>query len=143
MDERDHDRPIEEPLEIGARLAAANADEQRAADPEPAADQVVEPDAARRDVAAGLARLQRRPVDGPERLDDLRFDERELVAPSGGRRPVTAAGGVSITLEPDPGQRRHPVVRNHRRPRVHRDMDVLHDAKDAGIERAGITGDGR
>ena len=73
MHERAQDAGRGEPLEQRARLAQPAADALHVADGEPAADERVQVDAARHDVAARVGGRE-------QALEPLGLDEREVVA---------------------------------------------------------------
>src|SRR6266404_7245479 len=86
-------------LQVPARLADLDARALDVADPEPLADQVVDPDAAHDHLAAGLRAGE------ADILQDLRLDQRQAVA------RVTMIAEVPVADQPLPGDRRH---RGHR-----------------------------
>ena len=103
-------KPLQHPglgelLQVGARLAQAVAAALGLAHHEAPADQVVEGEAARHDVAAGLPRPQFDAVLARERLDRLGLDQRDVPARLAilGERP--AAREVAVALEPAAGDR--------------------------------------
>ena len=77
MDERSQQTWTRELLEMGARLGEPSSDALHRADLEAMADECVQRNPTRDDVAA---RLLPRQVDG---LEHFRFDERELIPASG------------------------------------------------------------
>jgi hypothetical protein len=105
-------------LEVGARFGQPAADALDGADPEASADEAVERDAARDDVAACLF---------PGELDlveHLRLGQRELVpAPRAAEGSPTC--GVAVTGEPAAGERLSLVDVGERRLRVRGDQDRL------------------
>src|SRR5438046_1773332 len=111
VDEARHDALLREVLEVLAGLAEPRADHAHRAHPELAIDQVVERNAGRCDVAAGLrgGELDPEPValgvlDAvEERRDGLRLDQRHLAAAVARLRRGEAGTEVAIDLVPEKG----------------------------------------
>src|SRR3990170_4975108 len=82
--------------QVVAGLVEAEAAQHHLAGAELAADQVVQRDALRHDVATGLPRLDLRLVVALQRLDRLKLDERDLAAAA--RRAGPAAGGAEVAV---------------------------------------------
>ena len=122
MDERLHNGLSHEPFEVGARLAQPHADALDVADPELPSDEVVERNAARRQVAAGRAGREGHSVCS-EVGEDFGLDQRYVAAIAAGRRVVPGAGRISIAGQPAPRRRVDGRKLLHRRPFGGRDVD--------------------
>ena len=112
VDERPEDRPADELLHVGARLAQLDALDPHAADPERAPDQLVEPDAPGGQVPAGRPRLEADPVLGGEPVELLGLDERDLA--DLGRVLLGDRERIAVTGQPDAGDRGHALDGTHR-----------------------------
>src|ERR1700730_1019459 len=132
MDETGHHATLREIVQMLARLAETRAPHEHRADPKFTADEMIERDTGRRDVAAGIRRggpdteLPPRGVGhaGEERLDGFDLDQRDF-APAMARRlrPEPGAGEIPIALKPASRERPHFDDRLHRRRRFRRDVD--------------------
>src|SRR5262245_8247260 len=93
MDERPQQTGPGEPFQVSARLAEPSSDALGGADLEPPADEPVEADAARDDIASRLC-----PVE-VDLVEDLGLDQRQLV-PAAGLAERPTPGRVAVTFEP-------------------------------------------
>src|SRR3989449_820922 len=143
VNEARHDALLREVLEVLPGLAETRADNPPRAHPEFAIDRVVERNAGRCDVAAGLSRgeLDPEPValgvlDAvEERRDRLRLDQRHLAAAVARlRRVEPGTEEVAVSLETAPGHRPDGLHGLHRRSGAGGDME----RGDASLPHAGI-----
>src|SRR5919198_5034493 len=111
----------DEPGEIAAGLAGAHAAEGDPADPELAADEVVERDAAGNDVAARLSRRDCDAVLRVQRAERFELDERHMAARPRFLRERADAVEVAVALDPAPGDDPRYVDASHRGARGVRD----------------------
>jgi hypothetical protein len=97
---------------MAARLAELGGAAEDITDPEDVVEQVVQPDAARGDVAA---KVSRRKFDSMEAqvVDDLALDERQVAADAC-VAPVAGAGRVAVAEQPDCATCDDRVARDHR-----------------------------
>ena len=84
-----------------ARLAEARSLAKDLADREAPADELVQANTARRDIAPCLSRRERDPVLVLQGFDDLGLDERQVPADAQVVRVVASAERVAIPLEAD------------------------------------------
>src|SRR5919201_1747033 len=99
--------------QVLARLTEARALAEDFADPEAAADELVEADAPRREVAPRLAGRELDSVLARQVLDHFGLDQRQVTADAKVGRVVSAAEGIAVTLR---GRRRR--WRGRARPRA-------------------------
>src|SRR5919201_3720681 len=120
MDERAEKRLARQLDQVPAGLAQSRPLAQHLADPEAPAEQAVELDAARGDVAPRLAGGE------VERVDDLCLDQRQ-----GAADPVvvvvTEARGVAVSLESDTGEGADLLDRAHGLCGRRRDVNRLYE----------------
>src|SRR5439155_5651102 len=111
--------------EVLAGLAEANPLAFDRADPESPTDQVVQADAARRDVPPRLAGHEADPIPIREGIDLLALDQGQLAIGARVRRIRSAVHRVTVAVEPDAGDCPSPRDGRHRSARDVGEMDGL------------------
>jgi hypothetical protein len=127
VDERLNQRLPHEFTQVGARLAQTSAAAFDRANPEPSANELVQPDATRRHVASCLARSEPNPQ-RRQILDDFSFDEREISTHSAIVRVMPATEGIPIARQSLTDVCPDSKYRSHRRALNGRYVDRLDSA---------------